>query len=698
MKKLIALFLPVLVILLLEMGISASDIKVEAADGRVFAAQDSTFILPSYIKPSGVKLIYDSGITVTYVNGDGENTTLQSGNKIDLTPFVTTLTSGQDIYELSVKIDGRANTFVFKFADSLPSVHVTTSMGIDTITASNGKDTQTQIAVINSNGTFEYADTDSTYSQLKVRGNTTKDYAKKPFQIKLDAKADLFGMGESRTWILLANYLDQSQIRNSVMYKIGSLLGMDTCEFQSVDLFVDGEYYGIYLLCEKVSISSQRIDIVELEKLNDQLNVSYEQAPVKEYGIPNTIITEYSYIPNVVNPADITGGYLVELDNNYWGQELCYFVTENGSHYVVKSPEYASKEQVEYIATLFGELEEAIMSETGYNRLGKHYSEYADVDSFVYAYIVAEFSRNYDAGSSSMYFYKDADKNGELCKIVKGPLWDCDNTIGNIHKNGASNTSGYWAKDRSIWGGLTKHEEFNQKVSEEFARVYDQIFDMTEPQGYISELVLEIGQSIHLERARWRSNNYTYWPIYYNGIHYDRWQSSPVFNFVSGKYSYDLDKDDSTVIGYLCEHIEERANWLAAAWNCDVELRERSFEIDEPIIPTPPAGDTTNSSTQDSVTTDSSTTNSSTIDSSTTNSGTTNSSTIDSSTTNSGTTDSSTVDPGTQDSQNPTDNNDCQGEGTSKTGVIVAIVLVSLAVVISVGTAIVFAVKLKKKS
>ena len=674
MKKLIVAFLPVLVVLLLTIGISAADIKVEAEDGRLFVAEDSTFILPSYVKPNGVKLVYDGTSVITYENEEGQAVELQSGDVIDLTPFVTTLSSGQKIYEISFKADG---TFVFKFADNLPSVHVTTSMGIDTIAENNGKDIQTQIAVINSNGTYEYADTDSTYSQFKVRGNTTKDYAKKPFQMKFDAKADLFGMGESKTWILLANYLDQSQIRNSVMYKIGSIIGMDTCEFQSVDLFVDGEYYGIYLLCEKVSISSQRIDIVELEKLNDELNATYTETPIKVTdGIENTIITEYAYIPNVVNPADITGGYLIELDNNYWKNELCYFVTENDNHYVVKSPEYASKEQVEYIATLFGEMEEAIMSPTGYNRLGKHYSEYADVDSFVYAYIVAEFSRNYDAGSSSMYFYKDADKNRELSKIVKGPLWDCDNTIGNILKNGAANTSGYWAKDRSIWKGLTQHAEFNQSVSEEFARVYGQIFDMIEPQGYISELVSEIGQSIHLERSRWNSNNYAKWPMYYFGVHYDAWQSSQVFNFVGGKYSYDLDRDDSTVIGYLCEHIEDRANWLAVAWNCDIELRERCFEIDEPINPGPIPDDTTNSST----------TNSSTQDSITT----------DSSTTDSGTTDSSTVDAGTQDSQNPSDNNG--GEGMSKTGVIVAIVAMSLAVVICVGMAIVFAIKLKKKS
>jgi len=158
-------------------------------------------------------------------------------------------------------------------------------------------------------------------------------------------------------------------------------------------------------------------------------------------------------------------------------------------------------------------------------------------------------------------------------------LWDCDNTLGNIHKNGASNTEGYWARNRSIWAGLTKHSEFNALVTRELARVYDDIFDMIDAGGYIYEQVKDIGQSIFMERARWSSGNYSKWPVYYDGTHYDRWQSAPVFNFVKGYYSYGLDKDDSTVIGYLCEHIEARLNWLADEWGCDVTLRERCFEI-----------------------------------------------------------------------------------------------------------------------
>ena len=463
---------------------------------------------------------------------------------------------------------------------------VETTKGAENIISHNGKDEETLITIFNSDGTVEYKD--ESFSEIKVRGNTTNSYAKKPFQIKLENKQSLFGMAQGKNWILLANYLDQSLLRNSIMFRLAELLGMKSSDFQSVDLYIDGQYYGIYLLCEKVQVSKSRVNITDLEKATDLLNPTYKDSATKVTSgalIDETILIEYSYIEGVVNPTDITGGYLIELDNNYYKNELCYFRTQNNA-YVLKSPEYASKEQVEYIARLFAEMEEAIMAQDGKNRLGKHYTDYIDIDSFVYAYIIAEYSRNYDAGSSSMYFYKDADVNGVQSKIFKGPLWDCDNTLGNILKNGASNTEGFWAKNRSIWAGLTKKAEFNQKVTEEFEKLYDSIIDMISAGGYVESLVKELGASVLMERNRWKSDNYTYWPTYYDGTHYDKWQSSQVFNFVE-EYSNGIDGNSTTVIGYLCEHMENRANYLATEWGCDVTLRERALNTEQSITPNP---------------------------------------------------------------------------------------------------------------
>ncbi|MBR2444868.1 MAG: CotH kinase family protein [Clostridia bacterium] len=590
MKKLYFFLMMIITVLSLTAVISATGISIEANDTVTIESNDGyIYYVPSFVSPNSVKLNVPSNIKY---QKDGAYVALENGTTLDLTGYEAQDENCVKCYKLTVFDLGAERQLTFYFASSLPSMHVETSRDAENMIEYNGKDKESEIFIVNKNGTYEYKETLGELSEIKVRGNTTNSYAKKPFAIKLGHKSPLFGMSNDRSWVLLANYLDQSLLRNSTMYQIAKILGMDMCDFRSVDLYINGEYYGVYLLCEKVEIDNGRVNIYDLEEETELLNPEFNENPITATGgtlIDNSILTEYSYIDGVVNPVDITGGYLIELDNNYYKDERCYFVTENGSHYVIKSPEYASREQVEYIAGIFAEMEEAIMSSNGKNRFGKHYTEYIELDTFVYAYIIAELGRNYDAGSSSMYFYKDKDIDGVYSKIQKGPLWDCDNTLGNIHKNGASSTEGYWAKNRSIWAGLTAKDDFNKRVTEVFTLLYNDLFDMIDKGGFIEAQVKDLGTSVDMERSRWKSNNYTYWPTYYDGTHYDRWQSAPVFNFVS-EYSNGVDGDNSTVIGYFCEHIENRANWLATEWGCQVTLRERV--LNDPPIDTAPNDNT----------------------------------------------------------------------------------------------------------
>ena len=543
------------------------------SNNEYFTNDENTFLLPSHIKPSSVTIMSD-GVRA----------------QVDLTSNKEKDSLGNTIYKYNLE----NAEYIFYFADNLPSIYVTTSISLDQLLAPENTrktDKSAKLFIVDKDGNIEYADSDSTYGQIKVRGNSTDDYDKQPFQIKLDKKHNLFGMGEAKTWILLANYLDQSLIRNSVMYKIGELLGMDTCQFRSVDLYLNGEYYGVYMLCEKVQIHPQRVDIYDLEAETELLNpdnYGFTQRKTKGTLIDETIITEYQYVKYMENPADISGGYLVELDNNYYKGEKCYFKTSNGNAYVIKSPEYASQEQVEYIARVFAEMEEAIYSPTGKNSKGLHYSQYADVESLAYAYIMQELGRNWDSGSSSMYFYKDRDVNGKFTKIVKGPLWDCDNTLGNMLKGDANNPEGYWAKNRKLWVGLTQHEYFNYIVAKEFLRVCPEIIKMTEENGYISQLVRELGSSVAMERLRWGTGDYSKWPfysyrLYPQGVHYDSWQGwKMTFNF-NEIYSDGVDNTDQTAIGYLKDHINKRANWLLEEYAYSESIETPSISSDGKI-------------------------------------------------------------------------------------------------------------------
>ena len=100
-------------------------------------------------------------------------------------------------------------------------------------------------------------------------------------------------------------------------------------EYRFVNLYIDGSYRGIYMLCEKVQIGSGRIDIRELEKFNEaeNPNIDLSALPIRTVTtgelVSNSILTSYTYADGMTSPSDITGGYLVELDN-VWGLSLIH--------------------------------------------------------------------------------------------------------------------------------------------------------------------------------------------------------------------------------------------------------------------------------------------------------------------------------------------------------------------------------------
>ena len=610
MKRIIFLLVFIISIVSLSLTISGAELElgVQLDNDVIIKATDNVIYLPSYVDITNVKFVYKQ--TTNQVTLSSKP--FASGDSVDLSYYLKRdPNSRATYYELTFMEQSQPipedKVYVYK-SNNLPAIFIDSSIGINKLVNDNITDPNTTLSIVDKNG-GSYVNTTGT--EIRVRGNSTPTYAKKPFQIKFQTKTDLFGMGKAKTWILLANYLDQSYIRNSIMYRLAKLMGMNASDFQNVEVFIDGEYQGVYLLCEKVNINSNRVDIHELEDDNELLNVGYGDSLMSKTEtvtsgafIEENAISEYKYVKDLVNPEDITGGYLIELDNNNKGNRSefgSYFITKTEKSenlYVIKSPEYCSKEQVEYIAKLFAEMEEAMASENGINSKGKHYSYYMDIDSFAVAYIMAELGRNYDAGGASIYFYKDKDVNGELSKIVKGPLWDCDNVLGNIHRGDAQVQTTMWAKNRTPWDMLTQHSDFNQRVKEKFEIAYDLIYDMLDKDGFIDQQINEIGYSAKMDRLRWHQGDDEQWPLYADGtLHWFNQKSSKAFP-VYKTYTDYMNNTNDTAVGYLCLTLEQRTNYLVNAWGCEVEVRHRVYndqlpEIDnttpsQPVVPNPP--------------------------------------------------------------------------------------------------------------
>lgn len=357
--------------------------------------------------------------------------------------------------EVTLVAGSRSYELVFMTSSKLPTVYINTpDGGLDRIHADKShKESGCTMLAVDENGKVNY---DSTLDYMKGRGNTSWEFDKKPYNIKLSSKSKLFGMSKSKKWCLIAHNKDNSYLRDNIVQAVGAELEMGwTPDGRNIDLYINGEYKGVYLLCEKVEVSGNRVDIFDLEEATEELNPDLDFSTLRVKGTAGKFSgyiedsRKWYNIPN--DPENITGGYLLELEYSYrYGDEPSGFVTKNGQSVVLKSPEYASKAQIDYISTYWQEFEDALYSESGYNSQNKTISDYIDLDSFARAYLVQEWSANFDAGMSSTFLHKDVDG-----KLVAGPIWDFNEALGNSYgsRDGVdlTNPTNLHANMRYIW-------------------------------------------------------------------------------------------------------------------------------------------------------------------------------------------------------------------------------------------------------
>ena len=356
--------------------------------------------------------------------------------------------------EFALSCGGKNYSVVFLASSELPSVFINVpDGGLDRIHADKEhKEKGCSMLAVNEKGKTDY---DGKLDSMKGRGNSTWGMVKKPYNIKLESKSKLFGMEKAKAWCLIANYEDKSLVRNQVTYGLGEAIGMkETPDCKNTDLYINGEYKGVYLITEKVEIKKNRVDIYDLEEATEEANEGKELSEFAQKGFGGKFSgfienrQRWFEIPN--DPSDITGGYLLELEvADRYPNEASGFVTKHGQAVVAKSPEYASMAQIKYISSYWQEMEDALYSEDGKNKSGKHFSEYIDTESFAKQYIIQEWSSNWDAGLTSNYFYKDIGG-----KLVAGPIWDFDNALMNTAgRDGTDLTdpTNLHAAKRSLW-------------------------------------------------------------------------------------------------------------------------------------------------------------------------------------------------------------------------------------------------------
>ena len=265
---------------------------------------------------------------------------------------------------------------------------------------------------------------------VRTRGNETFKFNKKSYQIKLAKSTALIGEGKAKTWILLADAMDRSHIRNTIALDLARYCGAFsfTPQEQSVDLYMNHDYKGTYLLVEKVETDPNRLRIRDLEEEIEDLNQGLEFEELIPEGDTECDYGSRKYYKLPAEPEDFTGGYLVQINKlTRYATEASGFLTNRGCLFTLQEPKYVGEAEMQYISSLFQQIEDALYSEDGVDPAsGLHYTDLLDLKSLVNRYLVAEVLDDYDGQCT--YFYKDSDSVDT--KVYSGPVWDQDNILG----------------------------------------------------------------------------------------------------------------------------------------------------------------------------------------------------------------------------------------------------------------------------
>ena len=356
---------------------------------------------------------------------------------------------------------------------------------------------------------------------IEKRGNSSQWNDKTPYRFETvneqgeNNNVSLLGMPEENDWVLYAPWQDKSMIRNILTYKISNDLGRYAPRTKLIELYLNDEYRGVYVLMEKIKRDANRVNI---SKLNS----------------------------DEISGDDLTGGYILKFDWFFTGDNLGGFESDidgNIYNYHYPKPSDIVPEQENYIINYINDFE-TIMSSDQYDDQSTGYPSVLNVDSFVDFILLQELAKNVDAYRLSTYIYKD--KESVDNRLTAGPVWDFNHGYGNCdygetweftnwlleyNPEGGDQMSFWW---ELIW----QDDYFQNKISERYTELRSTVFSEDYVYGVIDSLVNELGSSVDRNFSKWPILGSYIWPNYY----------------VFDTYEQEID--------YLKGWISDRLNWM----------------------------------------------------------------------------------------------------------------------------------------
>ena len=275
------------------------------------------------------------------------------------------------------KVTGVPSVFISTVPSSQSEGYIPTSVTV----AGMDDDDLTWLEAFDSNAT------------VKIRGRGSASHGKKSYNIKFSTDVNLFGMGRSKKYALIANQNDSTLIRNALMFELSELFGIDnSCKYEIVNLYVNGELKGSYVLATAVEVGEDRVNIDE----------------------------EFDYLLEIEHSP-----LQKDLDDCVCVKSPIYKI-----QFLVNEPEIKdlSGESLSYMYTCVMEIDFAIQS-GDWNRIQR----YVDAESVATYFVLHDYLKEIDIFWDSTRFYikseEYVDENGNVVvssRLHGGPGWDFD--------------------------------------------------------------------------------------------------------------------------------------------------------------------------------------------------------------------------------------------------------------------------------
>ncbi|MBN8687777.1 MAG: CotH kinase family protein [Chitinophagales bacterium] len=293
---------------------------------------------------------------------------------------------------------------------------------------------------------------------IEVRGQSSQMFPMKSYSIELWDNAGnsldkpLFGLPKESDWVLYAPYTDKTLMRNFLAYTFSRGMGHWAANCRFVEVVINDDYKGIYVLMEKVKRGSGRVPVTKIASTD-------------------------------ISGDALTGGYIFSIDKEAdgWFSEVAPPTTGGGKRiqysYIYPKLSAIVPAQQQYLKSYVDSFEAAVKSKDFQDKT-TGWRKYADELSFIDFMLINEVSRNVDGYRISTYMYKDRQSKGG--KINAGPVWDYDLAFRNANYCNGSDVGG-WAY------------QFNQNCPDDYFQVPLWWYQFAKDSAYQSNL-----------RCRWK--------------------------------------------------------------------------------------------------------------------------------------------------------------------------------------------------